>query len=70
LIIRAVSDTELGPKLVRLVCTAHLSAEGGCPQIEGIGRWPGGRWRIEAEAGAPVPALGVVLLLLLLLCWS
>jgi hypothetical protein len=61
---RSASHAELGAKLVGLVCTAQLSAQGGCPQIEGIGEGTGGGGRIEGLAGAAVADLGLLLLLL------
>jgi hypothetical protein len=51
--------------LVGLVRTAHLSAQGGCPEVERVGQWPSGRGGIEAKTGAPVAGLRLNLLLLL-----
>jgi hypothetical protein len=68
LIVRPTSHAELGSKLVRLVeiGTAHLGAQGGCPEIEGVGHGSSSSGRVEDLAGAPL-ADGVLVLLPLLL---
>jgi len=66
LIINPTSHAELCSKRVSLVCATHLSAEGGCPEVERVGHRTSSCRRVEIETGPPLAALGLKLLLLLL----